>query len=647
MDAIQFLVEWGLRSAALILCGAFLLWALRVKDSSVRLAAWVAMVAGSLLLPLMTVALPRVPIRVMPAAPSPMAASYEAGRDFDVTASRNEVVVSKPVAKMSAPSDWGLLALSVYGSVALFLFLRLSIGLVLSLRLLRRSREAGHTADGIEIRESEWVASPVTLGIVRPLIVLPVDWSEWGQEKLNAVLAHERSHIRRRDPAVQLVSAIHRALLWHNPLSWFLHLRIVSAAEDASDDAAVAVTADRISYAEVLLEFMQRPALKSNLAGVPMARYGRTDGRIDRILDGTLISRGVTRWSVAAILVLGVPLSYLVASSRPEHAVSRIAASVRSVIPETVVAAPLPLFDRLPEAPPLIAQAVPPPVVPPAPDTRPRFDVASIKPCDPNAATIGGRGGKSAGPTARYRRNCVTVKSLIENAYIRFADGKNRNPMMTVLTGIEGGPGWINSDQYTIEAESESAATPMMMDGPMMQTLLEDRFQLKVHRENRDGPVYALTVAKGGPKMQHAKEGSCLQSDFVDSPFPFLQPPAGMEDMQCRFNLNWRKGPNVIKSARYSTMEDVAASLTLTMDRLVIDKTGITGQVDFRLTFSPDDTAPRVPPAQSADGVPVADDPAGPTLVTALQEQLGLKLEPAKGNRDYLVIDNVSRPSPN
>jgi uncharacterized protein (TIGR03435 family) len=239
------------------------------------------------------------------------------------------------------------------------------------------------------------------------------------------------------------------------------------------------------------------------------------------------------------------------------------------------------------------------------------------------------------------------VRTLIENAYVRFADGKNRSPMLTVLTGIEGGPGWINSDQYTIEAESESAAAPMMMDGPMMQTLLEDRFQLKVHRENREGPVYALTVAKGGLKMQAAKEGPCVQSDFADSPFPFLQPPAGMENMQCSFMWTTRKGPNVIKAARYSTMEDFAAGLTGAMDRLVTDKTGITGHVDFRLTFSPDDTTPRFAPVQSADGVPVADDPAGPPLFTALQEQLGLKLEPARGNRDYLVIDSVSRPSPN
>ena len=90
---------------------------------------------------------------------------------------------------------------------------------------------------------------------------------------------------------MQLISAIHRALLWHSPMSWFLHRRIVRVAEEASDDAAVAVTRDRALYAEVLLEFIQRGSgqrglRRANGLSVPMARYGRPDQRIQRILDG-------------------------------------------------------------------------------------------------------------------------------------------------------------------------------------------------------------------------------------------------------------------------------------------------------------------------------------------------------------------------
>jgi hypothetical protein len=103
------------------------------------------------------------------------------------------------------------------------------------------------------------------------------------------------------------------------PLSWFLHKRIVRVAEDASDDAAVAVIRNRALYAEVLLDFFQRGLRGSNWLGVSMARYGRPDERINRILDGTALSRGVTRWSVAAILALGSPLAFFVAAADPQN----------------------------------------------------------------------------------------------------------------------------------------------------------------------------------------------------------------------------------------------------------------------------------------------------------------------------------------
>ena len=126
--------------------------------------------------------------------------------------------------------DWNRAAEAIYAAGALALLLRLSIGLMLARRLLRESHPTGQSTEGIEIRESERLRVPATLGIVRPAIVLPGDWHEWDHARLEAVLAHERSHIRRRDPAVQVLSSIHRSLLWHSPLSWFLDTRIVFAA---------------------------------------------------------------------------------------------------------------------------------------------------------------------------------------------------------------------------------------------------------------------------------------------------------------------------------------------------------------------------------------------------------------------------------
>src|SRR5262249_15392685 len=138
------------------------------------------------------------------------------------------------------------------------LLLRLVTGMLLGRRLLRTSRPTGRRADGVEIRESNHVSAPITIGVIRSAIVLPADWPTLDGAKMEAVLAHELSHVHRHDPAVQWLSSIHRAILCFNPLSWFLHRRIVRLAEDASDDAALRTGQDRTSYAELLLEFMQR-----------------------------------------------------------------------------------------------------------------------------------------------------------------------------------------------------------------------------------------------------------------------------------------------------------------------------------------------------------------------------------------------------
>ena len=279
----------------------------------------------------------------------------------------------------------------------------------------------------------------------------------------------------------------------------------------------------------------------------------------------------------------------------------------------------------------------------------PKFDVASVKPCDPNAAAPGGRGAKG-GSAARFRRNCVTVMSLIQDAYVRFPDGTVRSPMLTSLTKVEGEPAWLDADQYTIEAESEGSGDlpPAVMAGPMTQSLLEDRFQLKVHREKRDTPVYELTVAKGGSKIQPAKTSRCTAADLADLTMPsFLKEDLLRDERQCVLLWTGRKGPDVLVSVRSKGMDDFTAYLSHLMDRPVVDKTGITGDVDLRLLFGPDESTPAASTLPSPDAAPGVEDPGGPSIFAAVQQQLGLKLEPARALRDYLVIDSVSRPTPN
>jgi RND family efflux transporter MFP subunit len=357
MTTIQFLAEWALRSSILILSGALLLRALRVKDPSVRLAAWTAMLCASLAIPALTAALPKVPLMLPRGASGRVEAPvvvYQAALRPVRAMSPSDVAVERRGTGVSGRFDWARAAVTIYVIVALALLLRLFVGLAMSLLLLRGSHITGRTTEGIEIRQSNRVVAPVTLGIARPSIVLPGGWSQWDGAKLDAVLAHERSHIRRHDPAVQLLSAIHRVLLWHSPLSWFLHRRIVRVAEEASDDAAVTATRDRASYAQVLLDFMQdqkgAPLRSVNWQGVPMARYGRADERIHRILDATALSHGITRWSVAAILALGSPLAYVVAAAHPQSPPPAQAAAVPAAPVQAAVEKP-PALDALPVKP--------------------------------------------------------------------------------------------------------------------------------------------------------------------------------------------------------------------------------------------------------------------------------------------------------
>ncbi|HEY4089049.1 MAG TPA: M56 family metallopeptidase [Bryobacteraceae bacterium] len=310
MSAFSFLAEWAIRSSILIFGGALLIWAVRLKDPAVRLAAWIALLMGSLLIPVMMTILPGLPVHLLSSA-APIQVLQSASNDFRATAPIAPLTAAIPPGSF----DWYRAALMFYMIVAAGMLLRLCVGLTLSWRILRRCRRTDRG-----FLTSPDIASPATLGILRPAIVLPQDWPQWDAAKLDSVLAHERSHIERDDPAIQLLSAIHRSLLWLSPAAWFLHSKIVRACEEVSDDAAIAVTADRAAYAGILIEFMQRRALPRTHLGVPMSRYGSADRRIQRILDSSTLSRGLTWLGMLSMLVIASPLAYFMATIAPATA---------------------------------------------------------------------------------------------------------------------------------------------------------------------------------------------------------------------------------------------------------------------------------------------------------------------------------------
>lgn len=192
---------------------------------------------------------------------------------------------------------------------------------------------------------------------------------------------------------------------------------------------------------------------------------------------------------------------------------------------------------------------------------------------------------------------------------------------------VRGGPGWIDADRYDIAAKAEGNPPVTQMYGPMLRALLEDRFRLKVHREAKRTPVYLLTAARGGARLK-SREGSCTGQLGHHACGSQVTGPDGTFDMYG------------------ATMESLCIQLGIRLDRDVIDKTGITGIFDIHLEVSPADLAPR---ALAGSDVAQLDpsDSTGLSIFTALQQQLGLKLESAQGPVEFLVIDYIEKPSQN
>jgi uncharacterized protein (TIGR03435 family) len=250
-------------------------------------------------------------------------------------------------------------------------------------------------------------------------------------------------------------------------------------------------------------------------------------------------------------------------------------------------------------------------------------------------------GGEFQGPSPGRLTVCTTLANLIPQAYVYNATGQH-SPTAQIVSPvtIEGAPAWVDSDLFQINAKAESAQIREMLWGPMMQALLEDRFKLKIRRESREVPAYAFTVAKGGPKIQRVI-GTCGARTFPPTPI-------APGEIDCGPLGTERKGPNMAWGF-VGEMDDFSKILNSVMDRPVIDKTGLTGVFTFHLEFAPDETAPGF--ILRLKTIPENGDPPDPSggtsIFTAVQEQLGLKLEPAKGPKEFLVVEHVEKPSEN
>jgi bla regulator protein blaR1 len=451
----------------------------------------------------------------------------------------------------------------------------------------------------IGLASSDSSIEPGVFGIFRPVLLLPAGMQERLTDVgLEAVIAHELEHVRRRDNLVAAIHMLVEALFWFHPMVWWLGAKLVQERERACDEAVLQSGKDPQAYAEGILKvcefYLESPlACMSGVTGSDMKE--RIRSIMTRQIGDRLSLAKKLVMTTAGIAALAVPL-YLG-------------------------------FLNIPQS---RAQS--------ADGSKPSFEVASVKPAkDCRGSSI------MMQPGGRFAVSCFTLRNLIPIAY-------DIRPHQ-----LSGGPGWISSSSYAIEAKGNGSVTKPNQMNLMLQSLLEDRFQLKMHRETKEMPVYFLTISKNGHKLKLAKDDN--GNPIVDLPFrpeePMPPPPPPRMGPDGKPNIKITPGMVMFDrgqlEARAMQLEVLTKLLSMRLGRTLIDKTGLTGRYDISLKLEPDSTQSDplgIEGTANPNRVPSADL-SDPSILTAIEEQLGLKLEPGKAPEEIWVIDSVEKPSEN
>jgi bla regulator protein blaR1 len=424
---------------------------------------------------------------------------------------------------------------------------------------------------------------PGIFGIVRPVLLWPMGISAHLEDAhLQAILAHEIWHVRRRDNLTAAVHMVVEAVFWFHPLVWWLGARLVEEREQACDEEVLQMANRPEVYAESILKTCEF-CVASPLACISGVTGSDLKKRIVRIMTERVASRLDFNKKLlliaAGLIAVATPIVFGLLNATPTRAESQAGNTTTQL---------------------------------------PLFEVASIKP------------NKSGEPNVRlmFTPNGFSATNAPLGEVIRLAYQVQEFQM-------SGGPPWINSERYDIEAKVDSSAAEELkqLDQDqrrfMLRPLLEDRFQLKVHQETKELPIYALVVGKNGPKLHEAKP---------DDTYPDgIKGPDGVGHAGLM-----RMGPGGI-TAQGLSMATIARLLSQQLGRTIVDKTGLTGNYDVNLKWTPDNGPASM---MGPDGKPTPET-SGPSVFTAIQEQLGLKLESQKGPVEVLVIDRVERLSEN
>lgn len=301
-DVLIFLASVTARSLVLFLVAGAAILILRVKAAAAQHALWTVVACGMLALAALSPLLPPLPIPILNAVGATPAQFPELPPP----------VVSAATPAPAAAAPWRItgpvIALAIYAIGAAILLTRLLFGYLFTRRLVRA---ATPILNAENLYSSAWISVPLTVG---RKVLLPEDWVAWDNPKLNAVLAHERTHVRRRDWAIALISGVNRSLFWFNPLAWWIERRLATLAEQACDDSALLLVDSR-PYAQALLDMAAAVRTSQGRLvweAMAMAKAAEVRKRIELILDETRqVPRGLTSARWAALLLCSVPLIWL------------------------------------------------------------------------------------------------------------------------------------------------------------------------------------------------------------------------------------------------------------------------------------------------------------------------------------------------
>jgi uncharacterized protein (TIGR03435 family) len=500
-------------------------------------------------------------------------------------------VVSTPTAQSTSAWPWMLASIWAVGVAGVLFWWWRQWRLVQAALGQAKPIALGSPCDvaDLTVMSSAWTFEPGVVGIWRPVLLLPEGLADrLTSAQLNAVIAHERCHIDRHDNLAATVHMVVEAIFWFHPLVWWMERRLLDERERACDEAVLSAGNDPDEYVAGILSVC-RFTLRAPLACVAGVSGAELRSRIESIVRMELgkrmtVTRRVAVGLVAAVL-LGVPI---------------VAGLVRTPV---VVAAFAP-----PAGPVPLLQIQDPP--------RQSFEVASVK---------SNKSGETTSflqprPGGNFAVGNMTLRGLIMFAY--------------GIQGFQlvGGPDWVATERFdiTAKAAADVPPTPLGQTSPealMLRSLLEDRFRLSAHRETRDLPIYALVLARAdgrlGPRLRQTTSDDCKKlfeaaGKAGDTPIPPGGPVCGMRPL----------GSDEL-AASALPMNEFARFLNVESGRTVVDRTGLTGVWDFDLKWS----RPNAP----------NPDPDRPSIFTALQEQLGLRLDATTGPVEVLVIDRVER----